>query len=80
MEGHNPAHVDASHVASNLENVLISQNDESKASISLSSFFRSVEEGNLQLLHILLKKGTINVNTYNEQVKAIAISISVSTY
>jgi hypothetical protein len=68
MEGPNPAHVDASHVASTLENVVISSEDESKASISQSSFFRAIEEANIQLLHILLKKGSISVDAFNEQV------------
>eukprot|EP00250_Pteridium_aquilinum_P001932 c12143_g1_i1 orf=111-1208(-) len=54
-------------MASNLETVVLSHDDESKASLNQSSFFRAIEEGNLQLLHILLKHHTIDINAYNDQ-------------
>lgn len=54
-------------VASNLETVVLSHDDESQSSRNQSSFFRAIEEGNLQLLHILLKSKTVDTNAYNDQ-------------
>ena len=57
-----------------LEDAVISHDDyhdQRRASQNVSSFFRSVEEGNLQLLNILLRKCTIDVNAYNDQVKLL---------
>lgn len=66
-------------LASNLETVVLSHDDESKASRNQSSFFRGIEEGNLQLLHILLKAHTVDINAYNDQ-GMTAVHLSIYKY
>lgn len=66
-------------VASNLETVVLSHDDESQSSRNQSSFFRAIEEGNLQLLHILLKSKTLDINAYNDQ-GMTALHLSVYKY
>lgn len=55
-------------VTSDLEAAVLSHEDETtKASRDQSTFFRSVEEGNVNLLQILLKNRAVDINGYNDQ-------------
>lgn len=69
---------DSTSLASNLETVVLSHEDESKDLRNQSSFFRAIEDGNLQLLNILLKHG-VDINAYNDQ-GMTAVHLAVYNY
>lgn len=66
-------------IVPNIETVVLSHEDDSRNERDQSSFFHSVEEGNVNLLQILLKNRSVDINGYNDQ-GMTALHISIYKY